>query len=200
MKRKSSTRSPVNMPPAGDAARGTGTQKFHRGDVVHVAKNLGEEMSHFKNDFDGVVIGSYVDQYGGEGRGYPAYTVMTLDTGNEISWYCEDQLSFLRHGGEALIQEIKGRREAMEAEQAKLEWIIANWPKVSTVSLQTLGTAIGFGDLWGDHGEGIALYENSMRIMHLFDAAMKSGSLEQVKARIGELKGTTIPRRLGLFS
>lgn len=44
-------------------------QKFKRGDVVWVAKNLGSMMSHFASDCPAVVLYSYEDEYG-EGDGY----------------------------------------------------------------------------------------------------------------------------------
>lgn len=41
------------------------THKFHKGDLVHVAADLGMSMDHFAKDIDAIVIGSYRDQYGG---------------------------------------------------------------------------------------------------------------------------------------
>jgi hypothetical protein len=42
------------------------TQKFKRGDKVHIAKDLWPSMPHFDNDRDAIIIGSYRDQYGGD--------------------------------------------------------------------------------------------------------------------------------------
>lgn len=76
-------------------------QKFHRGDQVHIAKDLGPSMSHFENDRNAIVIGSYRDLYGGDDT--KSYSVMFAD-GSTSSWYDEWQLTFLRHVGEAGIE------------------------------------------------------------------------------------------------
>lgn len=76
-------------------------QKFHRGDLVHIAKDLGPSMAHFESDLDAIVIGSYRDLYGGDD--VKSYSVMFPD-GSTCSWYHEHQLTFLRHVGEAGIE------------------------------------------------------------------------------------------------
>ena len=45
-----------------------GMQKFHKGDWVRVAKDLGPSMRHFTANCEAIVIGSYADQYGGDCR------------------------------------------------------------------------------------------------------------------------------------
>ena len=161
-------------------------QKFHRGDIVAVAKDLGPSMSHFESDFEGIVIGSYDDAYGGGNT--DSYTIMAED-GNEISWYHEPQLTLIRHGSEADITARKDARDQLQAQQSKLPWIIANWSDESMphASLQALADAIGFGDLWGRHGEGMDLWTNSVLIMGAFDGPMKTGDMAAVEARIAEL-------------
>jgi hypothetical protein len=171
-------------------------QRLHRGDVVHVAKDLGQSMSHFKNDFEAVVIGSYADQFYSLGpNNVDNYTLADLDTGSEISWYHDSQLTFLRHGGEELIQSIEKARAERHAEQSTLEWIVPHWNSAGQVSLQALSNMIGFGDLWGRRGEGIDLFYNMEAVRSAFDQAMQTGDIAVVKARIEELSALVKTRR-----
>lgn len=73
------------------------SQKFHRGDLVHVAADLGPTMSHFSGaDSDALIVGSYEDQYPG-GSGRKQYTLWLLPEGRGTSsWYHEDQLTLLK--------------------------------------------------------------------------------------------------------
>ncbi len=76
-------------------------QKFKRGDVVHIAADLGQSMSHFEKDEDVVILYSYADEYGGDDT--KSYSVLFVKGGNEVSWYDEHQLTFMYHGGEEII-------------------------------------------------------------------------------------------------
>ncbi len=70
-------------------------QKFERGDVVRIAKDLGRTMSHFPSDKIAVVMGSYKDQYGGNNT--RDYTLNVKGIG-ECSWYEEHQLTLVESG------------------------------------------------------------------------------------------------------
>jgi hypothetical protein len=130
-------------------------QKYHRGDMVHIAQDLGASMRHFECDQRVVIIGSYCDQFHSHGRpmihlpersiapvadytvpfdqpedccepnGH-SYTVL-FDDGGECSWYWEYQLRFIEHGGEQEIERIRANRAAREQAEVKLENIVANW-------------------------------------------------------------------------
>lgn len=73
-------------------------QKFERGDLVRVAKDLGPSMAHFTADCDAVVLGSYADQYGG-GQEWKSdsYGLLLLEENGRpyrsSSWYKEGQLT-----------------------------------------------------------------------------------------------------------
>jgi uncharacterized protein YoxC len=103
-------------------------QKFHRGDVVHIVKDLGESMSHFTADKDVVILGSYADQFGGTDT--ESYTVLFIEDGNESSWYHERQLTFLRHEGEEFIKKIQSDRENYDKKVSQLDWIVSNWKEI----------------------------------------------------------------------
>lgn len=87
-------------------------QKFHRGDRVYVAKNLGPTMSHFPSGMDGIVMGSYNDQYPyfpGEDH-KNIYTIYLLPKRDEVSWYHEDQLTTIKGPhGRKLANRLDGR-------------------------------------------------------------------------------------------
>ena len=72
-------------------------QKFFEGDLVRIAKDLGPSMQHFPHDQEAVVIGSYADQYGGrDANNSQEFTLYLLKDGNQVSWYCENQLELIR--------------------------------------------------------------------------------------------------------
>lgn len=144
------------------------TQKFHRGDLVHVAKDLGPSMSHFTSDVDAIVIGSYHDQYGGGNiRDYTLH----LKGDGQCSWYSEHQLELLEHGRTDLLEQWKAEEEAEEKQKADLDWIFAHGPDVLKsahgASIAALAQGVWITNLWGSHGEGLAYYENAMRVLSI---------------------------------
>ncbi len=164
-------------------------QKFKRGDVVHIAADLGQCMSHFTADKDVVIMGSYADQFGGENT--KNYTVLFCEDGNECSWYKEYQLIFLRHGGEELITKIKKDREVKERVERDLGWIVDNWKEIREkgvpgASLNTLMSLIGITNPWGNHGEGIDLYNHQSYTMKCLDPVLLTGDIEKVKQFIAK--------------
>lgn len=71
------------------------SQKFHRGDVVRIAKDLGMTMRHFPADRLAVVVGSYRDQFGGGAHNSKDYTLRLEGNTGGTSWYHEDQLTLV---------------------------------------------------------------------------------------------------------
>jgi hypothetical protein len=161
----------------------TAKQKFKRGDVVHIAADLGSAMSHFPSDEDAIVMGSYRDQCGG--NDVDSYTLMFLDTGGECSWYYTNQLTLLHHGGEEAIAKVESDRDAREKVEADLAWIVANWNSIRTnvsgASIGELMRRIGITNPWGANGEGIDYYANAYATFHLLDPILSTGSLELVE-------------------
>ena len=98
-------------------------QKFHKGDWVQVAKNLGSHMSHFTADCEAIVIGSYADQYGGENS--KSYTLHLKGCG-ETSWYKEQQLTLMEGGRLDKLKHWEDEKEAECKQKGDLDWIFAN--------------------------------------------------------------------------
>jgi hypothetical protein len=157
-------------------------QKFKRGDVVHIAKNLGSMMNHFPNDQDAIIMGSYRDQYGGDD--VDSWTVMFCDSGGESSWYETWQLTFLRHGGEVEIEKVKMLRARREASQRDVNWIVSNWLNIREnppgATMAELMKLVGITNPWGKHGEGITYYANMMRTRQLLDPVLSIGDLSKL--------------------
>jgi len=81
-------------------------QRYLRGMKVHVAKDMPPNMKHFENDYDAIIMGSYVDQFGSQlmtladDRNYRLYSVAKLDEAGEhivntFAWYDESLLKLL---------------------------------------------------------------------------------------------------------
>jgi hypothetical protein len=145
------------------------TQKFHRGDLVHVVKDLGSSMSsHFTADVDAIVIGSYNDKYGGGNT--QDYTLHLKGSG-QCSWYHESQLELLERNRSDILTAWEAEREAERAQQSDIDWIFDNGPDLlvaaPAASVATLAAGVGITNLWGSHGEGLSYYENSMRVIAL---------------------------------
>lgn len=163
----------------------TTEQKFKRGDVVHIAADLGPSMSHFTADKNAIVMGSYRDKYGGD-HNVNDYTVMLLDTGVECSWYHAHQLTLIRHGGEEEIARVKAARADREKYETDLAWIVENWANIRErmpgATIGELMRRLGIVNPWGARGEGITYYSNAMATFHLLDPILSTGDLAQVES------------------
>lgn len=165
-------------------------QKFKRGDVVHIAANLSCAMSHFEKDKDVVILGSYADQFGGSNT--KDYSVMFLDTGDEVSWYHEKQFTFLRYEGEKIIEKIRKTREEYDTKVSQLNWIIANWenikhstPHASAVKLMAL---VGITKPFGEHGEYWDFCQHWQLTYKLLDPILSTGDIKRIKNFIAEIE------------
>lgn len=101
-------------------------QKYHKGDHVKVAKDLGSTMSHFKNDCEAIVISSYKDAFGGSN--ISSYTLFIKDSG-ECAWYEEEQLTLISK------REIKLLNKWMDKEKEETDKYYLN-PKISGGKVQ----------------------------------------------------------------
>lgn len=161
-------------------------QQFQRGDVVHIAKDLGSSMSHFDSDRDAVVLGSYRDQFGGGPDNEHTYTLLFLN-GARVSWYYDSQLTLLRHGSEADIDEIQCYLAYQDMQDSNLNWIVANWATTrdhpSSASIHALAALAGYSadDLWGKHGESIDYYANTRQLLAAFDPVLLTGDVAAVR-------------------
>ncbi len=71
-------------------------QKFHKGDVVRIAKDLGSSMSHFPGAGQlAVVVGSYNDKYPRMGSSNYTDYILDIPGRGETSWYHESQLTLV---------------------------------------------------------------------------------------------------------
>ncbi len=160
-------------------------QKYKRGDVVHIAEDLGPCMSHFESGADVIVMYSYLDKYGGDEDDEPQYGVMFCENGSEVAWYHEPQLTFLRHGGEEEIAKVRAARKLREKSETNLEWIVANWPtikdKVPGATLGFLMRQVGITDPWGPHGEGMTYYANARGTLAVLKPVLETGDIVAVR-------------------
>ena len=168
------------------------TQKFHMGDLVHVAKDLGPSMSHFTNDIDAIVLGSYADQYGyGDNNSYSLH----LKGRGHCSWYYADQLTLIEKSRSDILEEWKRDEAIDDAQKSDLDWIFSNGPEIikaqkatgQTVLALTKCLGITADQMWGKNGEGATWYSNAMRVLALAEpfllAKDKMGWLEICEQR-----------------
>lgn len=80
-------------------------QKYQHGDMVRIADDLGNTMSHFESGVDAIILGSYKDLFGGGmEHQYKEYSVYIRGKG-DVSWYKEEQLELIKKGcGDVLVQ------------------------------------------------------------------------------------------------
>ena len=156
-------------------------QKFKRGNLVHIAKNLGSMMSHFENDKDVIVVGSYADQYGGSNT--KSYTVMFED-GNTSSWYEESQLTLISEGGEHLFEEAKKRKEKISKQNTDFDFIVTEIDKgsVSSETILFLFGKFGFETSFHRNGEFYVLYSDWSELQPIFKYIKNAENLEDAKS------------------
>ena len=97
-------------------------QKFHRGDIVRVAKKLDVTRSHFTCDCDAIVFGSYADQYSGRG-GTDVFTLLLLPQRRKpytSSWYPEQSLTLKKRATLKSIRKVE--RHNREENQSGVFW------------------------------------------------------------------------------
>lgn len=92
-------------------------QKFVHGDEVEIAKQLPNSMSHFDSGINAIVIGSYDDQYGS--GNISDYTLMLLPDCEEVSWYPESSLTFVRSHSARYVRDLIQAREDRQFEEDK---------------------------------------------------------------------------------
>jgi hypothetical protein len=161
----------------------TARQKFKRGDLVHIAADLGSCMSHFTADKDVIIMGSYRDQFGGDCT--DSYTVLFIEDGNTVSWYHENQLTFIRHVGQEEIDRVRDAKDVREAQESDLDWIVKNYPFEKTIpgaSMGELMRRIGIENPWGARGEGMTYYANAYSTLELLRPMLSTGDTEKVAA------------------
>ena len=150
-------------------------QKFEKGDLVRVAKDLGEHMSHFDSDCDAIVIGSYADRYGGSDC--KSYTLYLYGIG-ECSWYNGQQLTLIESGRLDKLQAWKEEADAESELKGNLDWIFSNGQSVidkpHSASIQALAKCFGLTNLWGSRGEGFDYYKNSVNTLLIAEPYLKS--------------------------
>jgi hypothetical protein len=143
-------------------------QKFHKGDLVRIAKDLGSCMSHFTADCDAIVLGSYRDQFGGSGNDTKSYSVFLKDEG-ECSWYEEWQLTLIQPARLDLLKEWETAMEKDREEKSEHEWIFEHGKEVLkegySASIETLAGDLGITNMWGSHGEGYVYMSNALAVM-----------------------------------
>lgn len=151
-------------------------QKFHKGDHVRVASDLGPHMSHFQADCEAIVIGSYKDQYGGSNS--KSYTIHIKGRG-KVSWYEEWQLELLEANRLDLLAQWEGAANAEAELKGDMDWIFANGDAVLNqphgATLAALGKALGIDDLWGSRGEGIDCYTNALSVLAFSEPYLRAG-------------------------
>ena len=71
------------------------SQKFFKGDHVFIG-DMPNYMSHFPNNCEAIVLGSYAELCGGEEpHHYKSYDVYLIERGGTSAWYEEDQFKLL---------------------------------------------------------------------------------------------------------
>lgn len=151
-------------------------QKFHRGDLVRIAKDLGPSMSHFTADCDAIVVGSFADRFGG--NDHESYT-LHLNGRGESSWYQGSQLTMIEPGRVDKLKEWEDELEVARRQRSDIDWIFAHGEEVMKegygASIQALADCFGVTNLWGSHGEGIAYYRNATATVAMAEPYLRSG-------------------------
>lgn len=164
-------------------------QRFKRGDVVHIAKDLGPAMKHFDNDQDAIILGSHQDQFGGDK--VDIWTVMLCDSGARSSWYHTNQLTFLRHGGEQEIQKVEALCSSRQNQERNIHWILANWSKIRLhtpdSTMEKLMELIGITNPYGFRGEELNYYFNAFCTYQMFDSVLSTGKMESLNQFLEQL-------------
>lgn len=154
-------------------------QKYYKGDYVRIAKDLGSSMSHFKNDCNAIIIGSYKDLY--KGNNIKSYTVYIQNYGTS-AWYDENQLELIEKNRLDLLEQWKTSAKQEELIHSNLDWIFKNGQdvliKTPATSIATLAACFGLTNLWGNKGEGYVYYQNIRATLKIAKPFLEQGDKE----------------------
>jgi len=157
-------------------------QKFKKGNLVHIAKDLGSMMSHFENDKDVIIVGSYADKYGGNNT--KSYTVMFLDTGGQSSWYEEHQLTLVDEGGEHLFEQANKNRDRISKQNTDINYIVSKIDEgsLSSESILLLFDMIGHNTSFHRNGEFFVLFSDWQQLHPVFAHIKNAKTLEEAQS------------------
>lgn len=154
-------------------------QKFQKYDHVQISEDLGKEMSNFTSGVEAIVIGSYADKFGG---GDIESYILYLKGRGEVSWYYEHQLTLIEQHKPDILKLWEREKQKKDERLADLGWIFDNGEEILTKgygpSVSSLARGLGINDLWGNRGEGIVYYENSMKVLYIAQPYLVSGDKE----------------------
>ena len=99
-------------------------QKFFAGDLVQVCE-MPTNMSHFDGNCRAIVLGTYRELCSKTNGGNwtrideKQYSLYILPNKGDVSWYNEDQLTFIAGDKWSLLHKSDYRRQVYEAKQAR---------------------------------------------------------------------------------
>ena len=151
-------------------------QKFHKGDHVQIAKDLGRMMSHFQSDCEAIVVGSYADQYGGNST--DSYSLYIKGSG-ESSWYYEHQIELIKANRLDMLDEWKDKVKKEADMKSDIDWIFSHGQDVVDkphgASVAAIARCFGLTNLCGSNGEGVVYYNNAMFTMEIAKPFLTEG-------------------------
>jgi hypothetical protein len=148
-------------------------QKFQEFDLVKIADDLGEYMSHFTSGVEAIVLYSYREKYHcGSEKDYALY----IRGKGHTAWYHEEQLTLVRPGAKDVRMQWEAEIEERVNRESDLDWIFENGLSVlSNQSIISLAKCLGIDNLWGPHGEGFVFCHNAQKIMAIAAPFLKKG-------------------------
>ncbi len=157
-------------------------QKYKRGEVVYIAKELPDHMSHFKSGVDAIIEYSYAEQCGGDNT--ESYGVIFPETGSSAAWYMEDQLQLVDYGGEHLIEAARAKRGIIYTQDRSIRYIISKLDAghLSHISILFLFDAIGHNSSFNRNGEFYALFSDWAKFHPIFLHIKNSKTLDEAKS------------------
>lgn len=145
-----------------------GKQKFKKGDLVQVADDLGPMMSHFTSGCRAIVIERSGGDYG-----------LFLEGHGECWWYHTEQLTLIKKNSMALLKKWEKAEQDEDELKGSLDWIFEHGKQVIEythgASVATLAKNLGCHNLWGNNGEGMTYYANSMAVMQMAKPFLETG-------------------------
>jgi len=157
-------------------------QKFKRGNLVHIAKDLGSRMSHYRKNVDAIIL--YSNAYEDGGDNTVSYTVMFSDNPNSSCSYKEDQLTLICFGGENLIKEAIKKICWIKARDTDIKYIMSKLDdgNLTTDSILFLFNLINYRTSFIRVGDYHALYRDWFQFYPIFLHIRNSKTIDEAKS------------------
>lgn len=156
-------------------------QKFKKGDLVHIKKDMPKSKAHFVSDIDAIVEFSYSEEYGGDN--YSDYSLFIKGIGS-VAWYDEDELILIERNRFDLKDEWENEiknNHIKSIEPCNIKKFILDGDRFDSTVILKIFEIIGFNSSFNRNGEYYFLFKEWLQFLPVAQFVANAKSKEVLK-------------------